>query len=152
MHKEFEWGRWNCSTTIVSVSVFGDSGNSFSNLIVRNCWEAPSTPCHLSTARTKSRTRLCITGFKNYTRSFKGEYPNVMTCSSLTPVHGIQSYLDAVLSRQELLQGRKVKDIPQQVGVGFHRVHNFHWTQTQMRNKNVLAVTDFSLCLISTIK
>lgn len=49
---------------------------------------------------------------------------------SLTSMHGIQSDIDVVLARQELLQGSEIKDVPQQVGIGFHRVHNFHWTQS----------------------
>lgn len=54
------------------------------------------------------------------TISKKVKYLNVMTCSILTSMHSIYSYLDVVLSRQKFLQGRKVKDIPQHVCIGFH--------------------------------
>lgn len=50
-------------------------------------------------------------------------------------MHGIQSDTDVVFTGQELLQGGKVKDVSQQVGVGLHRVHNFHYTQSAGRNK-----------------
>lgn len=59
---------------------------------------------------------------------------------SLTSMHGIQSDIDVVLARQELLQGSEIKDVPQQVGIGFHRVHNFHWTQPEGRNKTLLLI------------
>lgn len=48
-------------------------------------------------------------------------------------MHGIYSYVDVLFTRQKLLQSSKVEDVPQHVSVGFHRVHNFHWTP-QMRN------------------
>ncbi|KAG7227272.1 hypothetical protein INR49_000276 [Caranx melampygus] len=38
-------------------------------------------------------------------------------CCPLTSVHGIKPYLDVVLSRQKLLQGREVEDVPKQLDV-----------------------------------
>lgn len=50
---------------LVSVSVFGGSRNSFSNPIIRNCSEVPTTPCHLSNCENKvwnNTLFLCHTG------------------------------------------------------------------------------------------
>lgn len=50
-------------------------------------------------------------------------------------MHGIQSDTDVAFTGQELLQGGKVKDVPQQVGIRLHRVHNFNYVQSEGRNK-----------------
>lgn len=49
---------------------------------------------------------------------------------ALTSVHGIYSDTDVVFTRKQLLQSSKVEDVPQQVSVGVHRVHNLHCGDT----------------------
>lgn len=57
-----------------------------------------------------------------------------MRAFSLTSVQGIQSYLEVVLARQKLLQSSKVKDVPQHVSVGLHRVYDFHCTNQKQNS------------------
>lgn len=65
-----------------------------------------------------------------------------MRAFSLTSVQGIQSYLEVVLARQKLLQSSKVKDVPQHVSVGLHRVYDFHCAPPQIKNKTLSIIRE----------
>lgn len=49
-------------------------------------------------------------------------------------MHGIQSHINVTGSWKKLLQRRKIKDSPQHLGIGIHRVHDLHW-DTSRRNR-----------------
>lgn len=57
---------------------------------------------------------------------------------STTSVHCIQTNVNVIGSRQQLLQCAEVKDAPQHFSIGLHRVHNLHCVkQTQEQNSEI---------------